>query len=246
MPVVDLRSDTITLPTQKMRTAMANAELGDDVFGEDPTVRRLETLAAYTMGKEAALFVSSGTMGNLVSQLAHCGRGMKSSSATSPTFFTTSRAAVPPWAASMPARYPTLRTAPSTPPVAGRPSDRRISISPQPPADSGKHPQSLQRLSPGKSLYRQGGDAGRGPQGYETAHRRRAHLQCRPSHRDFSGGTRCRGRFGNVLPQQGIVCACRLRCMRQRAFIAGPAGPASCWEAVCARQAYWPQPGSWP
>ena len=75
MPVVDLRSDTITQPTSKMRTAMANAELGDDVFGEDPTVARLETLAAYTMGKEAALFVSSGTMGNLVSQLAHCGRG---------------------------------------------------------------------------------------------------------------------------------------------------------------------------
>jgi threonine aldolase len=58
-----------------MRQAMATAEVGDDVFGEDPTVNRLETLAAERMGKEAALFVSSGTQGNLVSLLSHCGRG---------------------------------------------------------------------------------------------------------------------------------------------------------------------------
>jgi len=73
--IVDLRSDTVTLPTPAMREAMANAELGDDVFGEDPTVNRLERMAAERMGKEAALFVASGTMGNLVSILTHCGRG---------------------------------------------------------------------------------------------------------------------------------------------------------------------------
>ncbi len=72
---VDLRSDTITLPTSSMRQAMAKAEVGDDVFGEDPTVRRLEELAAERLGKEAGLFVASGTMANLVSQLSHCGRG---------------------------------------------------------------------------------------------------------------------------------------------------------------------------
>jgi threonine aldolase len=72
---VDLRSDTITLPTSSMRQAMATAEVGDDVFGEDPTVRRLEELAAERLGKEAGLFVASGTMANLVSQLTHCGRG---------------------------------------------------------------------------------------------------------------------------------------------------------------------------
>ncbi len=72
---IDLRSDTVTLPTPPMRQAMANAELGDDVFGEDPTVNRLEELAAHKMGKPAALFVSSGTMGNLVALLTHCGRG---------------------------------------------------------------------------------------------------------------------------------------------------------------------------
>lgn len=72
---VDLRSDTITLPTPAMRQAMAAAEVGDDVFGEDPTVRRLEELTAGRLGKEAGLFVTSGTMANLVCQLTHCGRG---------------------------------------------------------------------------------------------------------------------------------------------------------------------------
>lgn len=72
---IDLRSDTVTLPTPAMRQAMYQAELGDDVFGEDPTVNRLEALAAEMMGQEAALFVVSGTMGNLVAILTHCQRG---------------------------------------------------------------------------------------------------------------------------------------------------------------------------
>lgn len=75
MQVIDLRSDTITQPTPAMREAMARAEVGDDVFGEDPTVNRLEAMAAERLGKEAALFVASGTMGNLVCLLSHCGRG---------------------------------------------------------------------------------------------------------------------------------------------------------------------------
>jgi threonine aldolase len=75
MRIVDLRSDTITKPTPAMRRAMAEAEVGDDVFGDDPTVKRLEEMAADRLGKEAALFVASGTMGNLVSLLAQCGRG---------------------------------------------------------------------------------------------------------------------------------------------------------------------------
>ncbi len=75
MPFIDLRSDTVTLPTPAMRQAMATAEVGDDVLGEDPTINRLEAMAAERVGKEAALFVASGTMGNLVSVLTHCGRG---------------------------------------------------------------------------------------------------------------------------------------------------------------------------
>ena len=75
MPKVDLRSDTVTQPTLAMREAMLSAELGDDVLGDDPTVKRLEEMAAKRLGKEAALFVSSGTMANLVSLLTHCQRG---------------------------------------------------------------------------------------------------------------------------------------------------------------------------
>jgi threonine aldolase len=75
MRIIELRSDTFTKPTPEMRRAMAEADVGDDVFGEDPTINRLEALAAERLGMEAGLFVSSGTMGNLVSLLAHCGRG---------------------------------------------------------------------------------------------------------------------------------------------------------------------------
>ena len=73
--MIDLRSDTVTLPTPTMRKAMYEAELGDDVFGEDPTVNRLESLAAERLGKEAALLVATGTMGNLAACLTHCQRG---------------------------------------------------------------------------------------------------------------------------------------------------------------------------
>jgi len=75
MEFTDLRSDTVTQPTPEMREAMATAEVGDDVYGEDPTVNCLQELAAEMMGKEAGLFVASGTMGNLVGILAHCQRG---------------------------------------------------------------------------------------------------------------------------------------------------------------------------
>jgi threonine aldolase len=73
--MIDLRSDTLTQPTPAMREAMANAEVGDDVFEEDPSLKKLEALAAKKTGKESALFVPSGTMGNLVSILSHCQRG---------------------------------------------------------------------------------------------------------------------------------------------------------------------------
>ncbi|HJW89937.1 MAG TPA: low-specificity L-threonine aldolase [Anaerolineales bacterium] len=75
MKTVDLRSDTVTHPTPAMREAMAHAQVGDDVFGEDPSVNQLEEMAAARMGKEASMFVPSGTMGNLAAILAHCQRG---------------------------------------------------------------------------------------------------------------------------------------------------------------------------
>ncbi|HEY82572.1 MAG TPA: low-specificity L-threonine aldolase [Dehalococcoidia bacterium] len=75
MKIIDLRSDTVTLPTEEMRQAMYQAELGDDVHGEDPTVNRLEELAAQMMGKEAALFTPSGTMSNLIAVLTYARPG---------------------------------------------------------------------------------------------------------------------------------------------------------------------------
>ena len=75
MKVIDLRSDTVTRPTPAMREAMMRAELGDDVFGDDPTVNALQDRIAAMLDKEAALFVPSGTQGNLVAVMSHCQRG---------------------------------------------------------------------------------------------------------------------------------------------------------------------------
>ncbi|MGH7762851.1 MAG: GntG family PLP-dependent aldolase [Candidatus Dormibacteraceae bacterium] len=77
MTRIDLRSDTVTMPTPEMRQAMASAPLGDDVFGDDPTVNRLEEIAAALMGKEAAVFVPSGTMGNLIGVAVNAQRGQE-------------------------------------------------------------------------------------------------------------------------------------------------------------------------
>lgn len=73
--IIDLRSDTVTVPTLEMRDAMAQAEVGDDVLGEDPSINQLQDMAAALLGKEAGLFVTSGTMGNLIALLTHCARG---------------------------------------------------------------------------------------------------------------------------------------------------------------------------
>ncbi|MFB7142739.1 low-specificity L-threonine aldolase [Gottfriedia sp. NPDC056225] len=75
MKFIDLRSDTVTIPTEEMRHAMFSAEVGDDVYGDDPTVQKLEKLASSMIGKEAALFVPSGTFGNQLALFTHCARG---------------------------------------------------------------------------------------------------------------------------------------------------------------------------
>ena len=75
MKTIDLRSDTVTQPTPQMRTVMSQAEVGDDVYGEDPTINRLERQAAQMLGKEAAIFAVSGTQSNLMGLLSHCQRG---------------------------------------------------------------------------------------------------------------------------------------------------------------------------
>lgn len=77
MRFIDLRSDTVTMPTDEMRQAMANAEVGDDVYGDDPTINKLEKLAAEKVGKEAAIFVPSGTFGNQLALFTHARRGQE-------------------------------------------------------------------------------------------------------------------------------------------------------------------------
>ena len=77
LPVVDLRSDTLTKPTPEMRRAMAEADVGDDVYGEDPTINRLEARAAEIFGREAALYVPTGSMGNAVAMRVHCRSGQE-------------------------------------------------------------------------------------------------------------------------------------------------------------------------
>jgi threonine aldolase len=76
-PLIDLRSDTVTLPSDEMRRAMASAEVGDDVYGEDPTINRLEARAAEIFGREAAIFVPSGTMGNQIAVKLHTRPGQE-------------------------------------------------------------------------------------------------------------------------------------------------------------------------
>jgi threonine aldolase len=75
MQTIDLRSDTVSHPTPAMREAMAQAAVGDDVFGDDPSVNQLQDYAARLLGKESALFVTSGTQGNVIACLTHCQRG---------------------------------------------------------------------------------------------------------------------------------------------------------------------------
>src|SRR5689334_7874672 len=75
--IIDLRSDTVTRPTPQMRKAMSDAEVGDDVYGEDPTVNRLEQRASEILGKEAALFVPTGTMGNTIAIKVHTTHGQE-------------------------------------------------------------------------------------------------------------------------------------------------------------------------
>ena len=96
--MIDLRSDTVTHPTEEMRDFMKTAKVGDDVYGEDPTVNELEDFAASLLEKEAALFLPTGTQSNLTALLTHCQRGDEYIEATAPPL-NTKAVAQPSWAA---------------------------------------------------------------------------------------------------------------------------------------------------
>ena len=121
MRTVDLRSDTTTLPTDEMRQAIAESELGDDVFQGDPTVNKLQDLAAQRMGKEAALLVPSGTMANLASILTHCGRGAEVILGNRAHTYKYEKAVFQPMAVFILPRYPTRMMAQCSWKISGMP-----------------------------------------------------------------------------------------------------------------------------
>ena len=114
MQIIDLRSDTLTKPTPEMRRAMAEAEVGDDVFGEDPTVNRLEEMAAARIGKGPRSSWRPGTMGNLVSLLAQCGSGDEIIVGDQAHTNINEQGAWRPWAAFILASFQRARRAPWT------------------------------------------------------------------------------------------------------------------------------------
>ncbi len=114
MKIIDLRSDTVTQPTPAMRSAMAEAVVGDDVYGEDPTVNRLEALGAELTGKEAALFVPTGTMANLLAIMSHCDRGDEYLCGQEAHCYRFEGGELRSWGASSPNRWSFCLTAPLT------------------------------------------------------------------------------------------------------------------------------------
>lgn len=112
MRYIDLRSDTVTQPTEAMRQSMLHAEVGDDVYGEDPSINALERRGAELLGKEAALFVPSGTMSNLLAMMSHCQRGEGAVLGRPPTSIATRPRALPCWARWPCNPSPCRRTAP--------------------------------------------------------------------------------------------------------------------------------------
>jgi threonine aldolase len=112
MDIVDLRSDTVTQPTQAMRDAMAVAAVENDVFQEDPTINQLQEKAAELMGKEAGLFVPSGTMGNLLAVLSHCQRGDEAIMGNTWAYLSFRRGGISALGGVFPHTLPTRRMAP--------------------------------------------------------------------------------------------------------------------------------------
>ena len=203
MRVVDLRSDTVTHPSEEMRRAMYEAELGDDVFGDDPTLNRLEAMAAERFGKEAAVFVASGTMGNLVSVLAHTTRGDEIILGNQSHIFRSEAGG------SSVLGGISFHTVPNDERGMLDADDVRAAIRPNDPAYaahracvSRKHPERLRRRGADSGRHKL--DCGRRPRERAgAAHRRRAHIQRGRRAGSARGRAYTRGGLDHVLPVQG-------------------------------------------
>ena len=208
MKTIDLRSDTVTLPSPEMREAIYKADLGDDVFGEDPTTNQLEQMAAESMGKEAALMVVSGTMANLVCVLSHCRRGEEVILGDRSHTFLYEAGGM----SALGGRKSLLTLRPAGGYRGGYPRRQRA-FSTHPADLPGKHPQSMLRLGADGRVY--GSRGGTGPKARFTgASRRRADIQCGGSFRDRCQGNRPLRGFRGLLLVQGTLGAGRLISVR--------------------------------
>ncbi len=217
--IVDLRSDTVTQPTPEMRRAMADAEVGDDVMQEDPTVNRLQELAADKLGKQAALFIASGTMGNLLAVLAHATRGDEAILGNLSHTFLFEGGGMAALAGVSP--YPL----PNQPDGTLRMEDIRTAIrskgQPSLPdlaaADPGKYTQPLWGVAPKSGIH----PAGRRTCSNERAflsYRWRPDIQCRgcPGGERFGAG--CPGGFDHFLSFQRLMRPGRFGALRLGGF----------------------------
>ncbi len=245
MRLIDLRSDTVTVPTDEMRRAMAAAEVGDDVFGDDPTVRALEERAAELLGKEAGLFVTSGTQGNLVAQLAHLGRGQETIAAESSHIVMDEAAG---HAVVVGTSVRALRERPdgTLDPVeidaAFRdPSDPHEPISGL--VDHREHPCPFDGPAAIRRLHRRG-RRDRSPPRRAAPRRRSPVLQRRRRARRHPGRARRAGRQRHVLPEQGPRLSGRIgRGRTSGLHLARAAGPeAGRWRLAPGRGAGRPRP----
>ena len=236
-------------PTAEMRRAMAAAEVGDDVFGEDPTVNALEERAAELLGKEAGLFVSTGTMGNLVSLMAHvAARRRDHRRRRDATSSATRRPATRSSSGRASASSATARTGRSIRTRSPAPSATRPTPTSRPTglvAIENAHSHSMNQPLTVAYTEQVAGDRPRPRRA--APRRRRAVLQRRRRARRHAGGARRAGRLGDVLPVEGPRPARSARSSSaRRRSSAGPVARASCSAAACARPASSPRPGSSP
>ncbi len=232
---MDFRSDTVTRPTAGMRAAMAAAEVGDDVFGDDPNVNALQDEVAALLGVEAALFVPSGTQSNLIGVMTHCGRGDEVIVGQEAHTYRYEAGGGAVLGSIQP--QPLDNAADGTIPLAddrGRDQARRFALREDATDRAREHDR---RQGAARRLRRDCARARR-PAQARAAPRRRAPVECGGEARRGAARDRARVRFRIGLPVEGIGCAGRAPCSAAGATTSGPpTAGARCWEAGCGRRA---------
>ena len=240
----DFRSDTVTRPTAAMRAAMAAAPVGDDVFGDDPSVNALEAETAALLGFEAALFVPSGTQSNLIGVMTHCARGdeyIVGQEAHTYRYEAGGARGAGQRAAAAARQRPRRHAAARR--HRGRDQARRLALRPHPPHRAREH----DRRAPAAGRLHAGGARARRPSRPRPASRRRAAVERGGEAGCGAARDRAGLRFGLGVPVEGPrgagrVAACAAAAISSRLRAAG----ARCWAAACARRAFSPPPAALP